>query len=123
MLAVALGAFGAHSLKSVLTAEHFATFETAVKYQFFHTLAIFGVAALMHFGRKQTLVYAGWLFTAGIALFSGSHYILSTDDIHGMAPGWLGPITPIGGLLLIAGWGYLFASTFYHYERHYKEEK
>lgn len=88
-----------------------------------HSLAILGVAALLHFGRKKSLGVAGWLFAGGVVCFSGSLYLLSTREVHGLSVEWLGPITPLGGILLIVAWGLLFASTFYHYERHYKENK
>lgn len=123
MFAVAIGAFGAHSLRPLLSPEAFSNFETGVKYHLIHSLAILGVAALLHFGRKKTLAVAGWLFALGVVFFSGSLYLLSTREIHGISVEWLGPITPLGGLLFIAAWGLLFASTFFHYERQYKETK
>ncbi|MBK8042772.1 MAG: DUF423 domain-containing protein [Haliscomenobacter sp.] len=123
MFAVMIGAFGAHTLRPLLTPESFSNFETGVKYHLVHSLAILGVAALLHFGRKKSLGVAGWLFAGGVVCFSGSLYLLSTREVHGLSVEWLGPITPLGGILLIVAWGLLFASTFYHYERHYKENK
>lgn len=123
MLAVMIGAFGAHGLKPHISAEAYANFDTAVKYHFVHAIAILGIAALLHFGRKKTLALAAWLMAAGIIAFSGSLYILATREIHGISASWLGPVTPLGGVLFIGGWIALFMSTFYHYERHYKEHK
>lgn len=116
-LAVALGAFAAHGLRPHLSIKLFETFETAVRYQFFHALAILMVAILSHFGKKGSLRLAGWAFTAGVALFSGSLYALSTRELHGVSVGWLGPITPLGGLCFLIGWGALFYSSFFHYDR------
>jgi uncharacterized membrane protein YgdD (TMEM256/DUF423 family) len=107
-LAVILGAFGAHTLKSVLPGEALDSFETGVRYQFYHTLALL-LCGLMSLHRDgKYLVRAGWLFVAGMALFSGSIYLLSTRTLTGLEAGWLGPITPIGGVLFIAGWIMLF---------------
>jgi len=101
-LAVALGAFGAHALRNRLDAAHRATFETAVHYQMFHALAaaILGIAGVAALGGAA--VWAGWLFVAGIAAFSGSLYILSLRPLRA-----LGPVTPLGGLLYLAGWAVL----------------
>jgi uncharacterized membrane protein YgdD (TMEM256/DUF423 family) len=99
---VALGAFGAHGLKKILAPDHLdqlATFETGVRYQMIHALALFLIALLIerHPGRAASA--SGWLFTAGIVLFSGSLYLLG-----GLGWKWLGPVTPLGGLSFIAGW-------------------
>lgn len=116
-LAVALGAFAAHGLRPFLEPRSFETFETAVRYQFYHALAILLVAVLSHFGRKGALRLAAWAFTVGIVLFSGSLYALSTRELHQISVGWLGPITPLGGLCYLLGWGALFYSSFFHYDR------
>ncbi|MBI5246104.1 MAG: DUF423 domain-containing protein [Elusimicrobia bacterium] len=92
-LAVGLGAFGAHALKTRLTPEMLAIFETGVKYQVYHALALLLLAALR--GPSK----AAWCFSAGIVLFSGSLYILAFTGIRKF-----GAITPIGGLLFLAGW-------------------
>lgn len=112
-LSVALGAFGAHSLERLVAPEQVETFVTGVRYQFYHTLAI-GLATAMIVspaidGRRLTLAVRLWI--AGIALFSGSLYLLSLGEVHGLPVGFLGPITPIGGVLLIAGWVTLFFAT------------
>ena len=102
-LGVGLGAFGAHGLKTRLSAEMLAVFETGVRYQMYHALALLVVsAAIGHLGSARLLVSAGWLFVAGIVLFSGSLYALA---LSGVTP--LGAITPIGGLAFLGGWACL----------------
>ncbi|CAN5617069.1 DUF423 domain-containing protein [soil metagenome] len=105
-LAVAAGAFGAHALRGRLSPEYVAVFETAVRYQMYHALALLGVtwAGTQWSGSRAAL--AGWLFTAGIVIFSGSLYILTLTGMR-----WLGAITPIGGVLLLLGWLVLAASA------------
>ncbi|MFN7116683.1 MAG: DUF423 domain-containing protein [Saprospiraceae bacterium] len=113
MLAVILGAFGAHALKDVVPAEQLTTFETGVRYQMYHALAILLVDLLIHFRKTKYLIAAGWLFTAGIICFSGSLYILTFRYTAWQLPvGLLGPITPLGGLLFVSGWVVLFISGF-----------
>lgn len=108
--AVALGALGAHILKSklimgVVTLSNLQTFETAVKYQVYHSLALLLVALFSEIYENKLFQKAGYCFMIGIVLFSGSLYIISTAGIIGLSNiKWLGPITPIGGLFLIAGW-------------------
>lgn len=120
LTAVLFGAFGAHILKPHLTAESYSNFETAVKYHFFHTLALLCIGALSHFGRKKTLTYAVWLFSLGIVAFSGSLYLMAIDELFGIELKWLGPVTPIGGILLMAAWASIFMSTYAHFDRNYK---
>lgn len=98
-LGVALGAFGAHALKSRLSAEMLAVFETGVRYQMYHVFAI--VAAAWAAARWPARVFAaaGWLFVAGIVIFSGSLYLLAFTGVR-----TLGAITPLGGLAFLAGW-------------------
>lgn len=105
LLAVALGAFGAHGLKPVLTPLQQATFETAVKYQFIHTLAMLACAlAFRQFG-IAAFARAAWFFAGGILLFSGSLYLISLKQLLGIHSwSFLGPVTPVGGLLFITGW-------------------
>jgi uncharacterized membrane protein YgdD (TMEM256/DUF423 family) len=111
MLAVILGAFGAHALKEALAPEQLQTFEIGVRYQFYHALAIIGVGLLLYFRKVSLLPWAGWLFAAGILLFSGSLYLLSMQELLQLSAAWLGPVTPIGGVLFILGWGaFIFAS-------------
>ncbi len=110
-LAVILGAFGAHGLKGRLTPDQLISFETGVRYQMFHALALFACAWLRERGLAGAGV-AGGLFLAGMLLFSGSIYLLATRDLTGLTGWrWLGPVTPLGGLCLIAGWIALLASA------------
>ncbi|MGK7397592.1 MAG: DUF423 domain-containing protein [Candidatus Cyclobacteriaceae bacterium M3_2C_046] len=100
VLSVGIGAFGAHGLKTILEATgRTDTFETAVKYQFYHTLAILLVGILMSKIEHQLLNYVVYSFLAGILLFSGSLYILSLSGV-----GRWGALTPLGGLFFIIGW-------------------
>jgi len=102
-LAVALGAFGAHALKARLPANLLETFETGVRYHFYHALALGLVIVAIQLWPKTNLpVIAGWLFVAGVVIFSGSLYLLAFTGIR-----WLGAITPIGGVAFIAGWACL----------------
>jgi uncharacterized membrane protein YgdD (TMEM256/DUF423 family) len=101
-IAVALGAFGAHGLRGRLTPEMLAVFETGVRYQMYHALAIIATALVMVRGSGRLAAAAGWLFTAGIVLFSGSLYALA---LSGMT--LLGAITPIGGVAFLLGWACL----------------
>lgn len=99
---VMLGAFGAHTLRDRLTADMLVIFETGVRYHFIHALALFVVAWAASRWPGPLVSVAGWLFVAGIVIFSGSLYVLSVSGIR-----WLGAITPIGGLCMIAGWALL----------------
>jgi uncharacterized membrane protein YgdD (TMEM256/DUF423 family) len=99
-LAVAIGAFGAHKLKKYLEEVQRAdVFETAVRYQFFHTLALLMVGILLFTHTNKWLHWASYGFMAGIVIFSGSLYILCLSNV-----GKWGAVTPIGGLFLIIGW-------------------
>jgi uncharacterized membrane protein YgdD (TMEM256/DUF423 family) len=98
-LAVAAGAFGAHGLKARLSAEMLTTFEIAVRYHFYHALALFVAAWAYTRWPNSTTTIAGWLFVAGILIFSGSLYTLALTGLR-----WLGAITPFGGLAFLAGW-------------------
>ena len=107
--AVALGALGAHALKEILTENQLHSFETGVRYQFFHALAILFLALNTEkFNPK--LKRSLHLMTTGICCFSFSIYLLSLQNILGFSLSFLGPITPIGGLLLISAWIMLFFS-------------
>lgn len=98
-VAVALGAFGAHGLKSRLAPDLLAIFETGVRYHMFHALALLAVAWATTRWTSPWLSGAGWLFAAGITIFSGSLYLLALTGAR-----WWGAVTPIGGLALILGW-------------------
>ena len=106
MFAVMLGAFGAHALRGKLDDYAQGVFETAVQYQFYHSLALLAVGVLA-ISQPQTVMLksSGWLFFIGILIFSGSLYTLSFTGLR-----WLGAITPLGGLALIAGWACLAAT-------------
>lgn len=111
-LAVAIGAFGAHGLKPLLTEYQLAIYEKGVHYQFYHTLAILAAAMLMKgTGNARYLRLSGWFFTAGILCFSGSLYLLACRDIMSVPVAVLGPVTPLGGVCFIAGWVFLLIST------------
>ena len=99
LVAVGLGAFGAHSLQGTLTPEMADVYETGVRYQFYHALALLGVAFAETRWSSTLIPIAGWLFVAGIVLFSGSLYVLSLSGIRA-----LGIVTPIGGLAFLGGW-------------------
>jgi uncharacterized membrane protein YgdD (TMEM256/DUF423 family) len=101
-LAVAAGAFGAHALKTILSAEMLAVFDTAVRYQMYHALALFVAGWAGDRYRLELVRAAGWLFVLGIVLFSGSLYLLSFSGIR-----WLGAVTPLGGLAFLGGWALL----------------
>lgn len=101
-LAVAAGAFGAHALKARLDPPDLATFEVAARYQMYHALALLVVAWCTASRPTATISSAGWCFTLGIAVFSGSLYALTLGGWR-----WMGAITPIGGLFLLAGWALL----------------
>lgn len=98
--AVAIGAFGAHALKPMLIAAgREDTFELAVRYQFYHSLALLIVGVLGRHIQAKQLGISALFFIAGIVIFSGSLYVLSLTGIT-----WLGAITPIGGIFFLAGW-------------------
>lgn len=100
MLSVMIGAFGAHALKATLEANNrLETFETAVKYQFYHSLALILLGLLMVQFQHKAFNVSGYSFIAGILIFSGSLYVLSLTGITK-----LGAITPLGGLAFILGW-------------------
>ncbi len=98
-LAVGAGAFGAHALGDTVSPARLATFETAVRYEMVHALALLLVGVLVERWSDARLRWAGWLFLAGTVLFSGSLYLLVLTDTP-----WLGAVTPLGGVAFIAGW-------------------
>jgi uncharacterized membrane protein YgdD (TMEM256/DUF423 family) len=103
VIAIVLGAFGAHALKEVLVPEELTSFETGVRYQMYHGLALLAIGL-----NSNALGFSlKWIFNfilAGVVLFSCSIYGLSLDTLIGMKLSFLGPITPLGGLLMIIGW-------------------
>jgi uncharacterized membrane protein YgdD (TMEM256/DUF423 family) len=98
-LAVALGAFGAHGLEGKITEKALMTWEKAVQYQMFHTIAIIATGLALLKLQSSSLLWAGWAFFIGIVLFSGSLYLYSTTGIKMMAM-----ITPFGGVVFLVGW-------------------
>jgi uncharacterized membrane protein YgdD (TMEM256/DUF423 family) len=98
-IGVAFGAFGAHGLRGRLSPEMLAVFETGVRYQMYHALALLLTAIVAGRADGRAVAAAGWLFIAGIALFSGSLYVLAVTGVTA-----LGAITPIGGVAFLAGW-------------------
>jgi len=107
-LAVAMGAFGAHGLKAVLSPEMLAVYKTAVTYQMWHALGLGFMAILRQQNPENELLkYAGWLMFLGIILFSGSLYLLSLSGLK-----WLGMITPLGGLCFLAAWTLVILFSF-----------
>jgi uncharacterized membrane protein YgdD (TMEM256/DUF423 family) len=106
-LAVLLGAFGAHALKSKVSPEDLLIFETGVRYHMYHALGLLFIGIVGFQVSQDLLQFPAYLFTAGILIFSGSLYLLVLTNTR-----WLGAITPIGGLCFIAGW-FLLAFNFY----------
>jgi len=109
MTAVMLGAFGAHGLRGHLDAGQLSTFETGVRYQFYHAMALFVVGVLgqsaCHISQGRLLRAAVWCFAIGTLLFSGSLYVLACRDLlSANLPTFVGALTPLGGLLFIIGW-------------------
>ncbi|WP_417440503.1 DUF423 domain-containing protein [Idiomarina sp.] len=98
-IGVMLGAFASHGLKSKLSESLLSAFETGVTYQFYHALALFALALWLKQSQSVWFVASGYLWLAGVILFSGSLYALALTGVK-----WFGPITPIGGVLFIAGW-------------------
>ena len=98
-ISVAAGAFGAHALKQALDADMLAVYHTAVDYQFFHSFGLISIGALHRISPRRCHLAAAWFMVAGVIIFSGSLYILSTTGIK-----WLGMITPVGGTGFLAAW-------------------
>lgn len=107
LVGVGLGAFGAHGLRGRLSPEMLAIFETGVRYQMYHALALLATAALMARVEGRAMLVAGWSFTAGILIFSGSLYALAFTGVT-----ILGAITPIGGVAFLIGWAALAIAAF-----------
>jgi uncharacterized membrane protein YgdD (TMEM256/DUF423 family) len=101
-ISVAAGAFGAHFLKNLLAADALAVFETGARYQMYHSLALLAVAWIHSAYPRARADITGWLFVAGIFLFSGSLYVLALTGAR-----WPGAITPFGGLCFVGGWSWM----------------
>jgi len=107
LIGVALGAFGAHGLEGRVSPGRVETFRTGVAYQMYHALALLVVGWAAAQGWGPSLTWAGYCFVTGIVIFSGSLYVLVLSDT-----GWLGAITPLGGVAFIAGWALLAWAAF-----------
>ena len=102
LVGVALGAFGAHGLESRLSPRDLDTFETGVRYQMYHAVALLVVGWCVTRWPGTSVVVAGWAFVVGVLVFSGSLYLLVLTDTR-----WLGAVTPLGGLSFLVGWAAL----------------
>lgn len=102
IVAILLGAFGAHSLKKILTEQELITFEVGVKYQMYHALFLLFIGGLPIL--EKIKLRAFYFILTGILFFSGSVYIISLKNVLGIEIGKFGIITPIGGVLLVLGW-------------------
>lgn len=104
-IAVMLGAFGAHALRSLISNEQsLSAFETGVRYQFYHVFALALTGVLYAAYPNRSVKAAGILFITGTLFFSGSLYILTYGTVSGASMRWVGPLTPLGGIMLIIGW-------------------
>lgn len=103
-LAVGLGAFGAHGLKKIFTPDILQTWETAVKYQFYHVFALLAAGLLYAVFSNSRIIWAGRLFIAGMLIFPGSLYLLCFAKNGQWGMDWIGAVTPLGGVAFIAGW-------------------
>ncbi len=114
LLAVALGAFGAHGIQDHVDAQAYHNWTTAAQYQFYHGLALLGLAALEGRLASRLVSFVRIIFLVGILCFCGSLYLLAARDILGIQGlvKVLGPITPLGGLMFMVGWGTLLIGSF-----------
>jgi len=114
MSAVFIGAFGAHGLKEKLDPVQLNSYLTGVQYLYYHSFALLIIGLLCLSGKmtEKSLNLTAYLFLSGILFFSGSIFLLSTRNLTGLSVGFLGPITPIGGLLFAGGWLSLATATF-----------
>jgi len=119
LLTVALGAFGAHGLKKVVSPSMLTVYQTGVQYQFIHTLALLALALFMLSPKSDEMnklmnqiKWSANLMLVGIVLFSGSLYTMTFMSVSGGFPAWLGPITPVGGLAFIMAWFLIGYSAF-----------
>lgn len=108
-ISVILGALGAHALEKVLSAESLESFNTGVRYQAWHSIALLAISFSPENFPLKKWIMRTWI--TGIILFSGSIYLLSTRALSGMDLSFLGPVTPLGGLLMILGWALVFVAA------------
>ncbi len=111
-LAVALGAFGAHALKAVLSPDLYLVYQTAVEYQFYHTTPLLFLGLIPAGETTKLIKWSGMAFVVGIILFSGSLYLLALSGVRA-----LGAITPLGGVAFLLGWGLLAYTALLSYRR------
>ncbi|GAF04408.1 DUF423 domain-containing protein [Saccharicrinis fermentans] len=111
LLSVVFGAFGAHALKKIWSVETLQSFETGVKYQMYHALVLLLIGFYFSFSTKVENSMA-WFFILGTFLFSVSIYLLAFAKTWNISLSWLGPVTPLGGLLLILGWVFLLVNIY-----------
>jgi uncharacterized membrane protein YgdD (TMEM256/DUF423 family) len=104
LTATIAGALGAHALKNIIPPSSLESFKTGVEYQMYHAIALIFTGILMYQNDKKKIRWVGYFFIAGIFFFSGSIYALSTSRVTGIDFSFLGPVTPIGGLLFMTGW-------------------
>lgn len=104
LTATIAGALGAHALKNIIPPSSLESFKTGVEYQMYHAIGLFFISILMNYHDEKILRWVGYVFIAGIVCFSGSIYALSTSSITGIDFSFLGPVTPLGGLLFMTGW-------------------
>ena len=105
LIGVAMGAFGAHGLKNLISPEMLTVYQTGVSYQMWHALGLIGISLFRHHDPdSKLLIWAGWLMMIGIVLFSGSLYVLAILDMK-----WLGIITPFGGTSFLIAWSLIVA--------------
>lgn len=108
LLSIIFGAFGAHALKKILSEEQLHSFEVGVKYQMYHAIVLLILG--LNYAFTTPAIY--WCFTLGTVLFSFSIYGLVLSDAKGKKLRFLGPVTPLGGLLLVIGWLLLLINAF-----------
>ncbi|RZK60074.1 MAG: DUF423 domain-containing protein [Pedobacter sp.] len=109
-IAVILGAFGAHSLKALVSTSSLEIWQKGVEYQFYHVFALLYLSTFARY-KNKLIGLSYFFFTLGIALFSGSLYVLALRDVYHFSAQFIGPITPIGGLCFIIGWFCLFLAA------------
>ncbi len=114
VIAVILGAFGAHGLKKIVNSDALSVWAKGVEYQFYHVFALLFLSTFARF-RSKLIDWSYYCFTAGILFFSGSLYLLATREVLNISfVNYIGPITPIGGMFFIAGWILLFFAALRH---------
>ncbi len=114
LIAVTFGAMGSHILENQIGIEpkYLDTFSTGLRYHFIHALALLMLGTLLYERKTNMMTQAAYFFLVGTILFSGSLYLLSLQEVVPLPLGWLGLLTPFGGILLMAGWLFMFLSTF-----------